>query len=62
MNRNDSPRVSNKLYEIVKDIINNKNVLDNFSSDFLDSIQSEEELFVFYKYKYKYKINTLIHI
>ncbi len=47
MNRNDSPRISNKLYEILKDILNNKNILDNFSNDFIENIMTDEEFYVF---------------
>lgn len=49
MNKNDSPRIGSKLYEIMKDIINNKNILDNFSADFLDSLSSDEEICVIVK-------------
>lgn len=44
MNRNDSPRLSNKIYEIVKDIFS-KNSLDKFSSEFIESMISEKENF-----------------
>ena len=46
MNRNDSPRLTNKLYEIIKDIVTNKDSLDNFSSDFIESLENDEEIFV----------------
>ncbi len=48
MNRNDSPRLTDKLYEIIKDVVSNKNSLDNFSSEFLDSLQSEEDTYVIF--------------
>lgn len=46
MNRNDSPRLSNKLYEIIKDITLNGNGLDKYSSEFLESLQNDEESYV----------------
>jgi hypothetical protein len=47
MNRNDSPRLSNKLYEILRDIMSNKNALDKFTPEFLESFLSDEESFVY---------------
>lgn len=59
MNRNESPRVSNKLYEILKDIITIKDLVDNFSSEFCDKLKSDDEMFVmnvlFIDNKYYYK-------
>ncbi len=69
MNRNDSPRLSNKLYEILKDIFNNKSLLDNFTADFCDSLKCEDEMFVLNvitienKYYYKgYPIGNYLRI
>ncbi len=45
MNRNESPRVSNKLYEILRELLNNKCLLDNFSQEFCGSIKCEEETY-----------------
>jgi len=45
MNRNDSPR-SYKLFEIIKEIFFNKNILDNFSNEFKESLITEEEIYV----------------
>ena len=47
MNRNDSPRLTNRLYDIVKDILTNKNTLDNYSLDFIEGILIEDENFVY---------------
>jgi len=43
MNRNESPRVSNKLYEILRELLNNKCLLENFSQEFCERIKSEDE-------------------
>jgi hypothetical protein len=46
MNRNDSPRSSNKVFDIIKDLFNNKIQLDKFSTDFIDSLNYEAENYV----------------
>jgi hypothetical protein len=46
MNRNESPRVSNKLYEILKEIIIVKGLIDNFSLDFCEKLKCEDEMFI----------------
>ncbi len=46
MNRNDSPRVSIKLYEITKDIFHHKSILDAFSKDFVKSLISDDDSYV----------------
>jgi hypothetical protein len=43
MNRNDSPRNINKLFEIVKDIFSSKVLLDKFSPEFVEAIQNEDD-------------------
>lgn len=48
MNRNDSPRSMNKLYEIVKDIFSSKASLDKYSTEFIESLMNEEDNYVFY--------------
>ena len=46
MNRNDSPRLTNKLYELLKDIVNNKGVLEKYTPEFLENLQIDEESYV----------------
>ncbi len=46
MNRNDSPRLTVKLYEILREILQNKSLLSNFSTEFLDGLVIEDENFV----------------
>lgn len=46
MNRNDSPRLTIKLYEIFREILQNKSLLSNFSIEFLDGLVIEDENFV----------------
>jgi hypothetical protein len=46
MNRNDSPRNINKLYEIVKDIFSSKVSLDKFSPEFIEALQNEDDNYV----------------
>ncbi len=43
MNRNDSSNLTCKLYDILREIVSNRSVLDNFSSDFLDFLNSDGE-------------------
>jgi len=46
MNRNDSPRLLNKLYEIIKDIFTTKNILEKFTAEFKESIVSDDDHYV----------------
>lgn len=46
MNRNDSPRLTIKLYEIFREILQNKSLLSNFSIEFLDGLVIDDENFV----------------
>ena len=46
MNRNDSPRNINKLYDIVKEIFTSKISIDKYSQEFIESLISDEEYFV----------------
>lgn len=46
MNRNDSPRLINKLYEILKEIFSTKNLLEKFISEFKESLVSDDEHYV----------------
>ena len=46
MNRNDSPRVSIRLYEILKEIFNNNGILDNFTIEFCEKMRGDDEMFV----------------
>lgn len=46
MNRNDSPRLKNKLYEIIKEIFSSKNSLEKFTSEFKESLLSDDDHFV----------------
>jgi len=50
-NDSNSPRIKNKLYEILKEIFTGRNILDKFSSEFIESIISEEENYVKINYK-----------
>ena len=43
MLRNDSPRISNKMFEILKEIITNKVSLNKFSNEFLEMLNAQEE-------------------
>jgi hypothetical protein len=51
MNRNDSPRAFNKIFDILKDLVNSKIQLDKFSSEFIEALNHEEENYVFYNNK-----------
>lgn len=46
MNKNDSPRLSNKLYEILRDILTSKTLFDKFSREFVENLNLEEEAYV----------------
>jgi hypothetical protein len=46
MNRNESPRVSIKLYEMTKDILITKSLVENYSTDFVDSLTGDDEILV----------------
>jgi hypothetical protein len=46
MNRNDSPRLTIKLYEILREILLNRSLLSNYSNEFLDGLMIDEENFV----------------
>jgi len=46
MHRNDSPRLINKLYEILKDIFSCKNLLEKYTSEFKESLSCDDEHFV----------------
>ncbi len=46
MNRNDSPRSINKLYDLVKDIFTSKLSLDKYSQEFIESLVNEDDNFV----------------
>jgi len=48
MLRNDSPRISNKMYEIIKEIITNKISLNKFSKEFLEMLYTSEESHVYF--------------
>ena len=48
MNRNDSPRLTNKLYDICREIICNKSSFDNFPNEFLESLTNDEEPYVYF--------------
>ena len=41
----DSPRISNKLYEIMKEVLLS-NTLVNYSKEFIESLISDEENYV----------------
>jgi len=43
MLRNDSPRISHKMFEILKEIITNKVSLNKFSNEFLEMLNAQEE-------------------
>ncbi len=43
MNRNDSPRLINKLYELIKDIFSKKNLLEKYPQEFKESLISYDE-------------------
>lgn len=51
MYKNDSPRMKNKLYEILKEIFKGRNILEKFSSEFIESIISDDESYVNKKIK-----------
>jgi hypothetical protein len=46
MNRNDSPRTFNKVYDIIREIFNNKVQIDKFSPEFIEALNYEEESYV----------------
>jgi len=46
MNRNDSHRLINKLYELIKEIFTTKNILEKFTSEFKESLVSEDDHYV----------------
>ena len=46
MNRNDSPRLKNKLYEVLKEIFTSKNLLEKFSFEFKESLIGDDDNFV----------------
>jgi hypothetical protein len=46
MNRNESPRLSNKLYEILLDIITIKGLINNFSSEFCEKLKNDDDMYV----------------
>jgi hypothetical protein len=43
MNRNDSSNIPNRLYEILREIVSNRSALDNFSNEFLDYLNCDQE-------------------
>lgn len=47
MNRNDSPRYINKLFDIIKDIFTSKLSLDKYSIEFIESLINEDDNYVF---------------
>lgn len=46
MNRNESPRLINKLYEIIKEIFSTKNLLDKFTIEFKQSLVCDDDHYV----------------
>ena len=46
MHRSDSPRLIHKLYEIIKDIFSNKNLLEKFTPEFKERLIDDDENFV----------------
>ena len=41
----DSPRISNKLYDVMKEVFS-QNTLDKYSKEFLQSLVPEDESYV----------------
>jgi len=46
MNRNDSPRLINKLYELIKEVFSGKNLLEKYTQEFKESLISDDEYYV----------------
>lgn len=46
MYRNDSPRLKYKLYEITKEIMANRNLLEHFFTEFKENLFLDEENYV----------------